>query len=428
MSTAILSSARDSAAVLLIALLDADGARHLLAPLAATLAGSRDAGQVEKVLGLLAKVSEASQVECLKGFVAGLPHDAKLADQSPDGWQSVKKLLVGSTPAVRMLVIQLGARLQLTDSPEFQAAFATAAKQALDAKSPLDIRERNIELLASAAYTSLAPTVSMLLDARQPPALQLAAIRALAASEDDRVGRALVERWKGLTPQLRSEALQTLFSRENRLSALLDALENGEIQTGEINALRREQLIKSQSEALASRAKKLFENPTANAQLLQRIKVYQQALAGQHDTKKGGEVFAKHCLNCHKIKDQGHQVGPELGSVINKPDEAILLDLLDPSSHVESEFGSYIVVTQDGNTFTGLLASDSATSVTLKKEKGESETILRKDIELMQASELSLMPSNFHELITSQETADLIAYLREMFGKAPPTPPIAAEK
>ena len=66
--------------------------------------------------------------------------------------------------------------------------------------------------------------------------------------------------------------------------------------------------------------------------------------------------------------------------------------------------------------------------MTLQKEKGESETILRKDIELMQASELSLMPSNFHELITSQETADLIAYLREMFGKAPPTPPIDAKK
>ena len=80
---------------------------------------------------------------------------------------------------------------------------------------------------------------------------------------------------------------------------------------------------------------------------------------------------------------------PPLGSVINKPDEAILLDILDPSRHIESDFTSYLVVTHQGLTFTGILASDSATSVTLRKDKGASETILRKDIEVMEASQLS---------------------------------------
>ena len=75
-----------------------------------------------------------------------------------------------------------------------------------------------------------------------------------------------------------------------------------------------------------------------------------------------------------------------------------------------------MVLTNQGLTFTGILVSDSATSVTLRKDKGERRTILRKNIDVMQESELSLMPSNVHELITPQDAADLIAYLRKALG------------
>ena len=129
------------------------------------------------------------------------------------------------------------------------------------------------------------------------------------------------------------------------------------------------------------------------------------------------EALAERCLPCPKRKEEAYADGPRLGSIVSKPDKAILLDLLDPSGHIESEFVSYIVATTDGQTFTGVLASDSATSVTLRKEKGVIETILREDIEIMQASHLSMMPSNLHEQITPGDLADLIAFLRQAFAK-----------
>ena len=63
------------------------------------------------------------------------------------------------------------------------------------------------------------------------------------------------------------------------------------------------------------------------SELQKRLKVYTAALEGERDLKHGREVFTKTCLNCHKLGAEGHEVGPALGSVINKPDEAILVDI-----------------------------------------------------------------------------------------------------
>ncbi len=72
-------------------------------------------------------------------------------------------------------------------------------------------------------------------------------------------------------------------------------------------------------------------------------------------------------------------------------------------------------MTNKGLTFTGILASESPTSVTLRKDKGVEDVILRQDIALMKASEVSLMPSNLHEQVGPQGAADLIGFLRQAF-------------
>ena len=101
-----------------------------------------------------------------------------------------------------------------------------------------------------------------------------------------------------------------------------------------------------------------------------RLATYEQALNVERDLENGKTVFTKNCLSCHKLGDAGFEVGPPLGSVTNKPDEAILADILDPSSKIDSEFTSYNVVTDDGQNVTGVLASESPTSVKLRMKKG----------------------------------------------------------
>ncbi len=61
---------------------------------------------------------------------------------------------------------------------------------------------------------------------------------------------------------------------------------------------------------------------------------------------------------------------------------------------------------------TGLVSSETATSVTSQQAQGKEETVLRGDIEELAASKLSLMPQSLETQITRQEFADLLAYLK----------------
>ena len=49
-------------------------------------------------------------------------------------------------------------------------------------------------------------------------------------------------------------------------------------------------------------------------------------------------------------------------------------------------------------------------------EKGEEVVVLRKDVALIEASQVSLMPSNLHEQLGPQQCADLIDFLRGAFA------------
>ena len=425
MSSAILSSVHDTAGDMLAEILGTpeltEGARSLVAPLATTVAARRDGSQIASVLAAFSQHDESVQTECLKGLVMGLSRGKESIPASPDGWAGVTRLLGSKSEQVRENAIQLGARLELGDTPLMQAAFDKAAQRALDEERSTEERKKGVEMLAFAAYSTLAQTAAKLLDVRQSPTLQTAAVEALAASPDPRVGATLLEGWKGFTPKVRAAVLDAVFSREDRLPALLDAVEQEAIRPGDINDMRRQQLMKTENQEIATRAETLLDRPGADAELQQRIDRYQKALAGKRNTKRGSEAFAKNCLACHKMKDEGHEVGPALGSVVNKPDEAILLDMLDPSGHIESEYISYLVVTNDGRIVSGILTSDSATSVTLLRDKGAADTILRTDIETMSASDVSLMPSDMHKLISPEDAANLIAYLREAYGAASTT-------
>jgi putative membrane-bound dehydrogenase-like protein len=422
MNTAVLSSSREHAGELLLALLQSSkaskAAQSLLQPLATTVASRRDVRAMSQSLTIIAGLDEATARPCLAGIVEGASRGGEPFPKSDDGWAPVSRLLASESDTIRDLATKLAAKLPLANAGTLRVIFGIAIHQATNTESSLDDRRAAIQVLASAPYEALAPVATKLLDATQPPALQRAAITSLAASSDKRVGAALLKNWPSFTPQVRSAVLNAIFARANRFSALLDAIDNGIVSRGEISAIQREQLTNAGDAQVAARAKKLFANSTASADLQKRIDRYQKALAGKRNFERGKLVFAKNCLACHKLGNEGHDVGPPLGTVINRPDETILLDLLDPSGRIEPEYRSYLVTTEDGRTFTGILASESPTSVTLRKDKGASDSILRKDIESISASGISLMPSNLHEQISPQDAADLIGFLRVTFSKA----------
>lgn len=421
MEAAILSSASDRSGGLLMRLLQSSlpspGTRRLLEPLAVTIAARRDGPAMSRTLALLTTRASTSQALVLAGFVKGITRGKQPVPRTKDGWASLTRLLTSQVDKVRESATQLASHLPLANPAQLKAIFAEATGRALDDNSPLDQRRQAIHVMASASFDQLAPLAEHLLAIRQPLELQRAAMTALGASNDDRVAALLLEKWPGFTPELRNVALRTIFARSNRLAALLNAIEQEVVRGTELTAIERDLLLTHPDKQLNARAQRLLVNATATAELQRRIDTYQRALQNPRNVERGEQLFTKHCLSCHQLKDAGHAVGPRLGSTINRPDETILLDLLDPSGRIEPEYRSYTAITEDGRSFTGILASESPTSITLQKEKNATETLLRRDLEFLRASAVSLMPANLHEQLGPQDVADLIAFLRKAYGR-----------
>ena len=422
MAAAILSSSQHRAADLLADLLQQTQlGRHpqaLLRPLAATVAGQRDISGMSRILASLGDLPAEIQTASLSGLLAGISQGSEPIPDSADGWAPLAKLLRTESPAVREVATKLSAKLPLADEDQLRKIFDDAAESALDEQRRVDERAQSMRVLASAPHTKLAPVAEGLLHAGQPPSLQLAAVTALGSSTAEGVASTLLSNWSTHTPAVRKAVMRAIFARVRRWPSLLDAIEAKTVETTEITAIQREQLLTSNDQRIAERARQLLVNPAADAELQQRIDTYQQALSGRRDIEQGKEVFAKNCLTCHKLGSEGHEVGPPLGTIVNKPDETVLVDLLDPSGRIEPEYRSYIVATTDGRSLTGLITSESPTSITLVAEKGVSASILRRDIEQIKASSVSLMPSNLHEQIGPQQAADVIGFMRAAFRDA----------
>jgi putative heme-binding domain-containing protein len=218
---------------------------------------------------------------------------------------------------------------------------------------------------------------------------------------------------------MQSAVIDALFGRQDRLPQLLDAVEKGVVEPSSLPPLRQSQLLESPDAAVRARAKTLLAGRAASEDRKQVLKRYQASLTLPRDSKRGKVVFEQQCLKCHQLQGKGFAVGPDLAAVQNRPDESLLIDILDPSSTITVGYRTYTVVTQAGKVYTGTLAAETATSVTLRREQGAEDVILRKDIEQMVASAKSLMPEGVEKEISPQDLANLIGYLREVLRPSP---------
>ena len=419
MSAAIASASSTHYQEVLMGILGSDemkpGSRLLLRPLAATLAAQRDVPALEHLLQTILRSETSAQLACLNGGVDGLEQGDQAWGDLGEVETSLIVLLTTVPHDVRVLAVRLAVGLSMKDNPILNLMFRKAVAVVEDGQLLVIRRRQAMEMLAYAPFDVLRPVAVRMLNAAFPPELQLAAAESLGVREERGAGVALLEAWTGYTPRMREVVMSHLFSRVNRVVALLRAVEQGRIASGEISGIRREQLLRSGSADIAARARKLLVSPDSETELSGRGDLYRKALSAPRDHEKGKEIFNKHCLNCHRLGNKGFDVGPTLETILNKPDEGILLDLLDPSGKIEPDYRSYLLITRDGRFFTGLLRAESPTSVTLYQEKGQQVTILRTNIERVLASDVSLMPSNLHTVISPEGAADLIGYLRVAF-------------
>lgn len=302
---------------------------------------------------------------------------------------------------------------QPTASAKLHELLARSLAIARADDQPVEKRKAALGLLALADFPTVGSALLDLVTPQQPDQVQAGAVRALGLMRDERIAATLLaaNRFPAFTPRLRDDVLATLISNQQHLPGVLAAIEAGVVPRGAVDSLRRRQLTEHRDPAIRDRARKLFDT----AADVNRAKVYDElkdVVSLTADPIRGQAVFKRACSQCHRLDRDGTPVGPDLFGIRNQPKEAILLHIIIPEHEITPGFAAYVVTTTDGRVLTGLIAAETPTSITLRQALGKEETILRKDIEELSASRLSLMPQELEKTVNRQEFADLLSYLK----------------
>ncbi|WP_158633643.1 PVC-type heme-binding CxxCH protein [Tautonia sociabilis] len=305
------------------------------------------------------------------------------------------------------------------------SALARLSDVAEDPDRPEDDRLRAIRLLAQAPGTVALPALARLLVDEPIQDLRIASARALAARPEPEAAGILLDPFRSFTPPVRRAVASALLSRPDRASALLDAIEDGRLSPRDLDADQSRRLRDHPSAEVRDRARSLLASslPGDRAEALKR---YRAALELPSDPSRGREVFRRACATCHQIEGIGAVVGPDIGDTRTKTKEALLSDILNPNGAIDANYLSYTVATVDGQVVTGLIAAETASALTLLRAEGQSDTVLKRDVEEMRSDGVSLMPEGLEKDITVDQMADLLDYLknwRYMDGAVPlPSP------
>ncbi|MCA9219459.1 MAG: c-type cytochrome, partial [Planctomycetales bacterium] len=288
-----------------------------------------------------------------------------------------------------------------------------AARVASDRKAANDDRVNAVQRLRLGEVEGRESLFTGLLVPAEPAEVQAAAIATLASYESPEVAAILVSQWRGLSPRLRARAGDVLFSREVWIPTLLSAIEAGDIAMGDLEPTRMKLLAAHSNEQIRHRAVQLLASiKSSDRETL--IADYRESLQLRGDKVRGKAVFTKVCAACHQLEGVGHAIAPNLAAMQNRGPEAILANVLAPNREVNPQYLNYALITADGRALTGMIAAETATSVTLKRADNATDTVLRIDIEELRSTGVSLMPEGMEKQIDHQAMADLIEYIQSI--------------
>jgi putative membrane-bound dehydrogenase-like protein len=359
---------------------------------AAAIVGARDIEGGASLLSLIADRSRDKRADAMT-LLAGL------ADGLERSGHPLHTLVAAPPDSLKASIARL--------APLWPSASASARSG-----GPVPERLRALDVLARGRPDLAEGIMPGLLAASQPREIQSAAARAVAQVGKPALADKVLDHWEDLAQATRRELLSALAGSPVLAEPLIGALEHQVIAPGELDAATRQGLQQLADAALRARASAVLAKfaPPQRSAVLAR---YQDALKLAGDVRRGEAVFAKNCQTCHQRQGQGHRVGPDLSGIAGRAPDALLSDILDPNRNIEPDYVVLAAATRRGQTLSGLLAEETATTVKLRRAEGVEDTLLRSEIEQLRSTGQSLMPEGLEQTIGPQDMADLIAFLRK---------------
>jgi quinoprotein glucose dehydrogenase len=163
------------------------------------------------------------------------------------------------------------------------------------------------------------------------------------------------------------------------------------------------QLLAKRDAALAA-----SDNPLAS---------YLVALEGGN-AKRGLRIFYSQpvmaCVRCHSFGAGGGDAGPNLAMIGAKRDRTYLLEsVVKPNAKIAPGFDSIVVTLKTGAVVGGVVANETADSISLRNADGKTTIVSKADITRREGAPSS-MPEIYGAVLTKSELRDVVEFLASL--------------
>ena len=420
--SALIAAASEHAAdFLTAALATKDTAKF--APFVSAVASSVASADVARLMTAAA----ASPTPLAAALLRGLAASSVAASASEPTLAAALKTLLAA-PDTTAAALGVAAKWDTTGT--LTEAVSTAARRVLaDLAAPstpattrADIATALVALPAhrSAALAKIATLLS-------DPATPAAVAAPLLATVGELAGREAVDVLINAFVQTKSDPIfEQILKRQESALALVAAIAANRVSPSalgpaNIARLRQHPTTKVAREALVVLGATNTSTKAKDDLIAQLLPEIQKP----GDLANGRTLYAAACAICHKLGDVGFRdVGPPLAGIGARTAAELLTSIVDPNRQVEPNFWQWNITTKKGETFSGVIVSETTAALVVRNQGGDTE-VKTADITTRENTRRSLMPDGFDGL-GATGLRDIIAYLAANSKPATPSVTTAA--
>ncbi len=300
------------------------------------------------------------------------------------------------------------------------SAVGEAQKAIFSESVSVGLKSEIIRQLGSVEQVDMIPILLKVLSLDQASALKRVTLQTLAQFDDQRVAEGIIKRYGSTLPAehgVRTAAERVLASRADWAVLMMDQVDGVVIKARDVSSDVVQLLLLHGDESLKSRVTAHWPGIAVGSggkDLVKEIPRLKSILSGGDGSAElGRQIFSLRCATCHKLFDEGLEIGPDLTGYERQNLDFWIPAIVNPSLELREGYLNYVATMKDGRVLMGVMQDQSPRTVTIKDLGGQNTVISRAEIESMAASPISMMPPGLLGGLSDDEIRDLFAYLRK---------------
>tara|TARA_R110002095_G_scaffold147182_3_gene127265 strand:+ start:4471 stop:7755 length:3285 start_codon:yes stop_codon:yes gene_type:complete len=350
---------------------------------------------LDRVLGRWQPIQNRNAIE-LTGIVGPIV---------PDLFQSSEKIKTAGTG--------LAAKYGIKEAAPMLAELVA------DAKRPVDVRVASLKALDKLGYPKITDVAKAAINDKQA-ALRVTGRNVLARHQPEAALKELEQAIENGQTIEKQGAIQTLAEMKKPAATEILVRWMQQLAKGDVPAEIQLDLLKAAKQKQTPALDKLLVTFDQSRPKGDAIAGYMETLSGGN-AARGHEIFYGRsdtsCRRCHKIKNNGGEVGPDLSGIgIDKDRRYLLEAIVAPNKSIAKGFETTMLAMLDGKVLVGIVRKEDDKELILMDAKGTISRVLKADID-ERASGKSAMPDEIVKQLSKDDLRDLVEFLSQQKQK-----------